>query len=398
MKENKIFIFVFVTLLMLYIVAQLNQPKRFDWTPTLRNNDKNPFGAFIPYTELKQLFSTARIQSHKIPLYNVLHKSIENESAYILLEPEFKPGKVDLEELLKYVQKGNTVFLASFAIDKKLLDTLGLKMQIFPRLADTDSTSINFVNPSLKAKGNYTFKRSTIDGFFNEIKKKDSTVVLGITEDSVPDFVKVRFGEGFFLLHAAPLCFSNYFMLYQNNHDYLSKALSYISPTVTILHWDEFYKTGREGSNTPLRFFLSNTFLRWALWLTIAAFVIFVLFEMKRRQRVIPVIEPLRNTTVDFVETVSSVYYSQHDNNSIARKKIQFWFDYIRQRYYLSTQNTDDTFVQQLQRKSGVSKELIELILKNIRRAEAQPQITDDLLAELSNRIDEFYQLSKHEI
>ncbi len=331
---------------MLYIVAQLNQPKRFDWTPTLRNNDKNPFGAFIPYTELKQLFSTAHIQSHKIPLYNVLHKSIENESAYILLEPEFKPGKVDLEELLKYVQKG----------------------------------------------------RSTIDGFFNEIKKKDSTVVLGITEDSMPDFVKVRFGEGFFLLHAAPLCFSNYFMLYQNNHDYLSKALSYISPTVTILHWDEFYKTGREGSNTPLRFFLSNTFLRWALWLTIAAFVIFVLFEMKRRQRIIPVIEPLRNTTVDFVETVSSVYYSQHDNNSIARKKIQFWFDYIRQRYYLSTQNTDDTFVQQLQRKSGVSKELIELILKNIRRAEAQPQITDDLLAELSNRIDEFYQLSKHEI
>src|SRR4051794_25833525 len=119
MKDNKIFIFILVALLALYIVAQLNQPKKFDWMPTLRNNDKNPFGAFIPYAELKQLFAIAHIQSHKIPLYNVLHNSIESESAYILLEPEFDPGKVDLEELLKYVQKGNTVFLASFRINKK---------------------------------------------------------------------------------------------------------------------------------------------------------------------------------------------------------------------------------------------------------------------------------------
>ncbi|HEY6976092.1 MAG TPA: DUF4350 domain-containing protein [Chitinophagaceae bacterium] len=394
MKENKIFIFILAALLALYVVAQLNQPKKFDWKPTLRNNDKNPFGSFIPYTELKQLFATAHIQSHKIPLYNVLHNSIERKSAYIFLEPEFDPGKVDLEELLKYVQKGNIVFLSSFDIDKKLLDTLGLKMQVFPRLVEKDSTSVNFVNPSLRAKENYKFRRSTIDGFFNEVKK-DSTVVLGITQDSMPDFVKVPFGEGFFLLHAAPLCFSNYFMLYKNNGDYLAKALSYISPTITTLHWDEYYKTGREGANTPFRFFLSNSFLKWALWLTIIAFAIFVLFEMKRRQRIIPVVEPLRNTTLDFVETVSSVYYSQHDNNSIARKKIQFWLDHIRQRYYLSTQKTDDTFVQQLQRKSGASKDLIEAILKNISRAEAQPRVTDDLLAELSNRIDQFYQLSK---
>jgi hypothetical protein len=116
---------------------------------------------------------------------------------------------------------------------------------------------------------------------------------------------------------------------------------------------------------------------------------------MKRRQRIIPVIEPLHNTTLDFVETVSSVYYSQHDNNSIANKKIQFWFDHIRQRYYLQTQNTDETFVQQLQRKSGPSKELIEKILHNIKRAQAQPNVTDDLLIELTQSIDEFYQLSK---
>ena len=77
---------------------------------------------------------------------------------------------------------------------------------------------------------------------------------------------------------------------------------------------------------------------------------------MKRKQRPIPVIELLKNSTLEFVETVSGVYLSRHDNNSIASKKIQFWFDRIRNRYYLSTNDTGEYFVLQLQKKSGVSK------------------------------------------
>ena len=213
MKENKTFIFIFVVLLVLYVIAQLYEPKKFDWTPTLRNNDKNPFGAVIPYTELKQLFPGVAIQSHRIPAYNVLHNKGETSSAYILLEPEFSPGKPDLEELLEYVKNGNTIFLSAFNFDEKFLDTLGLKMKAYSSLLNVDSTSVNFVNPALKATENYTFKRSTIDGYFDSIKKFDSSVVLGINQNNKPNFVKVKYGEGEFLIHAAPLCFSNYFIL-----------------------------------------------------------------------------------------------------------------------------------------------------------------------------------------
>ncbi len=238
MKENKIFILIFTALLVIYILAQLYQPKKFDWSATLSNKDKNPFGAFVPYTELKQLFPHALIESNRIPIYNVLLNKDESKSAYILLEPEFNPQKTDLERLLEFAKKGNTVLLSSFYINKKLLDTLGLRIQLYSGLLETDSTSINFVNPALKAKKNYNFKRSTIDGYFDSIKKFDSTIILGINQNNRPNFVKVKFGEGHFLIHAAPLCFSNYFILYGNNRDYVAKALSYISPNITKLHWD----------------------------------------------------------------------------------------------------------------------------------------------------------------
>ena len=38
---------------------------------------------------------------------------------------------------------------------------------------------------------------------------------------------------------------------------------------------------------------------------------------MKRKQRIIPVIEPLKNSTVDFVHTVASVYFNAKDNWNI---------------------------------------------------------------------------------
>ena len=395
MKGNKIFILVFAALFILYVVVQLNKPKEFDWSPTLTSTDKNPFGTFILHEQLKQVFPSTTIQSHRIPIYNVLHDQYESNSAYIILTSQFSPGQADLSEMLDYLSIGNIFLLSAIDEDKKLLDTLGLKFQPFAGLIQKDSTTINFVNPSIHAAKNYGFKRQTIDGYFNEIKKKDSSIVLGTRNDTMPNFVKVMYGDGFFLVHAAPLCFSNYFMLYNNNNDYTAKALSYIPSDIKTLHWDEYYKLGREGADTPLRFFLSNNFLTWALWLTVIAVLIYVLFQAKRRQRIIPVIEPVRNTTLEFVSTVSSVYFSQKDNNSIAHKKILFWQEYIRQRYYLSPQVTDDNFVQQLNRKSGVQKELIDTILNNIKRAQAQPKITDDLLVQLTGSIDEFYQLSK---
>ena len=50
----------------------------------------------------------------KFPPYNVLHNKYETNSAYIFLEPEFEPGKTDIDELLQYVEDGNTVFLLHF--------------------------------------------------------------------------------------------------------------------------------------------------------------------------------------------------------------------------------------------------------------------------------------------
>jgi hypothetical protein len=217
------------------------------------------------------------------------------------------------------------------------------------------------------------------------------TTVLGINDKDQPNFIKIVYGKGALLVHSLPICFSNYFILFANNATYTARALSYVPVTISKIYWDEYYKMRNEVPTTPLRFFLNNVHLRWALRLTIVGLIIYVLFQMKRRQRVIPVIAPLKNSSLDFIKTVSNVYFNQKDNKSIAQKKLSYFLDFVRQRFYLSTRDMDENFIDQLARKSGINVTEITDLVNLLSEIESKEDISDHLLLMVDQRIDNFY-------
>lgn len=390
MKSYRRFLVVMALLFVIYIILQLTKPDPTDWAVTLSKSDKMPFGSYILYDQLQNLYPSASLNSYREPLYNSLPEEDRGTSAYFIIAPEVAMEEMDIERLLRFAEKGNYVFISGYGISDKLLDTLGLKTAAVFDVGPLDSNAVRLSNPTLKDTQLYTIDKLSVGQYFSEVNNRDSTTVLGVNNRNHPDFVKVTVGDGAFFVHAAPLCFTNYFLLYKNNKDYTEKVLSYIPKHVTNVFWDEYYKLGRGGASTPLRFFLNNTWLRYALWLSIIALLLFVLFNMKRKQRIIPVIAPLRNTTLDFVKTVSGVYFNQKDNAGIAHKKIVYWLEFVRQHFYLSTQQLDNEFIQALEKKSGVNETLIRQI---VQYAENIQEITvnDALLREISDAIDTFY-------
>jgi hypothetical protein len=389
-KGHKKFIILFSLVFVLYIIAELNKPKQLDWTVTLSKNDKNPFGGYVVYEQLENIFPSVRLQSYRMPLYDQLNNVEEQNTAYLILSPDFKPSQADFDEMKKYVAQGNYVMISAANFAKSFLDSFKLKTSSRLSFLGKDSTSINFVNPALKTVKDFTFHSSTIDEYFSQIDTANTTV-LGINDRKQPNFIKAEFGEGAFFLHSAPICFSNYFMLSGNNADYVAKALSYIPAEVDQLYWDEFYKLGPAGAATPLRLFLSNSYLLWALRLAVAGLLIYIFFEIKRRQRVIPVINPLRNSSLDFIKTVSNVYFNQGDNAGIADKKITYFLEFLRQRFFLHTKELDSSFVEQLSRKSGVSSHEITDLVNILGEVKSGYPVSDKLLVVLDQRIDNFY-------
>ncbi|HEX8356937.1 MAG TPA: DUF4350 domain-containing protein, partial [Segetibacter sp.] len=282
MKGYRNFIIILSVLMVLYIVMEINRPKPVNWNVTLSKDDKIPYGGYIIYQQLRNLFPRARVQSFRTPLYNQLNNFNGSNTAYVLLTPNFSPSIADVNEIKNYVTRGNYVLASANVFHRMFLDSLKIKLDAHYSISSKDSTSTNFVNPTLKSPANYTFLHTTIDQYFSSLDTA-RTVILGINNHQQPDYIKINYGEGAFLIHANPVCFSNYFLLHNSNASYAAKALSYIPANVSTVFWDEYYKLGPAGASTPLRFLLSNEYLTWALRLALVGLVLYVLFQMKRR-------------------------------------------------------------------------------------------------------------------
>jgi hypothetical protein len=376
-------------LVAIYIVAEINRPDEISWEVTLSAKDKNPYGGYIVYQQLKDLFPNTAVSTYQLPVYNQLNHFEGVNTAYVLIEPELSFSNEDMEEMLNYVVSGNYVFIASSRFNKLLADTLKFAVKSAARLVYNDSTPVNFKNPRLIAGGGYTYKRLPLDNYFGKFDTAN-VVVLGNDQYNNANFIKMPFGEGAIFIHALPLCFSNDFMLSRSNADYTAKALSYLPKNINKIFWDEYYKQPEHNSGTPLRFILGNQWLRIAYRIGLLTMVLFVLFEMKRRQRIIAVIDPLRNSTLDFVKTVGNVYFNQRDNKNIALKKISYFLESIRSELYLSTSHLDEEFIQLLARKSAVTEEEVSKLVALILRIQRTEQTSDEQLLELNRQVDYF--------
>jgi hypothetical protein len=188
-------------------------------------------------------------------------------------------------------------------------------------------------------------------------------------------------------LHTQPVAFTNFHLLKGNHHEYAEKVLSYIPEGKVFWHIKD--QTGEVISDSPMRYVLSQPALKWAWYIFLIGMLIFMLFNAKRKQRIVPIIKPLANTTVDFTKTIGNLYYQEGDHNNIIDKKIIYFLEKVRNEYLIETHRLDDDFIKKLHLKSGKDlddiKNIVSLI--NAYRKNNYLSIEDDLL-QINNAIE----------
>jgi hypothetical protein len=371
-----------------YLVAQYYKPKPTDWTATYLKEDKIPFGTYILYQELGKVFPNAEITPSRLPVYNNLNDKEFVNTNYLFIAGRVNMDKYDYQELVKYMEKGNNVFIAAYELSEFLTDTLNLTMNSVFDYANKNGTPINFVDPALKGKKDYIFNKGLGDQYFSKVDTIRASA-LGRNADGQINFVKYTYGKGGLYVLPSPQLLSNYNILNPSGAIYISKVLSFL-PNAQQIIWDENNTKGSIDDASVLRVLFKNDNLRWAYYLAISGLLIFVFFEMKRRQRIIPVIEPLKNTSVEFVEVVGKVYYQQRDNRDIAQKKITYFLEYVRSNYRLKTTVLDEEFISDLILKSGIKEDIVRALIEMMNRLKGAVVIDDDTLIQLHKLIEKF--------
>jgi hypothetical protein len=387
--KKYIHIIILGILLALLVIVEYFAPKPIDWKPSFKKQDKIPYGAYITFDLLQDAFPKSKIEENYKSLYLKLNAKEFQNTTYISITDQFTPGHASLLALFSFVEKGNKAFIAAEAFENEFCDSLKLKINLFFKNELVgDSSPYYFANPYLKSDSAYWIKSPWMSSYFESIDTINSRAIATIDKDKL-DFIKIPYGKGEFFIHNQPYAFTNYNLLFKNNAEYAFKTFSYLKNDIII--WDENYKPGRESSS-PLAYILDQDSLKAAWYMILTLGLLFMIFGAKRTQRIIPVVTPPENSSLEFAKTLGNLYLSNRNHKDIAKKKYNYWLDFLRENYFIHIENPDELDVVKISEKTGVNVEKIMKIKKYI---DNSGNIGADLLMKFNQLIEEFYRERK---
>jgi len=391
MKRYSVHIIVFCFLVLLLVLVQYFKPIQHRWIPTLANNDKNPYGAYILFHELKSIFPNQQIIESRVLISELDLKTKAN--TYLIILPEMQSDSIQALQILDFAEKGNTVFISAERFSESFLKPFGLGFKFDAKILAKADTTLYFCNPSIL----YPDFWITGDGNPSFVIVDSVLPMRSVIKSrtGVLKMLRCSYGSGEVLLSTMPLMFSNYSLL-EPHSKVAAIALSHLPKTGTVI-WDEYFKQGRNEVSSPLRYILKNRSTRWAYILTLFGILLFLLFQIKRIRSIVPVVEPFKNTSLQFLKAVALLHYDQRDYSDIARKKINYFLEFIRQKWHCSTDNLNEDFVQQLASKTAYPYEETANIISLINQILKQGANKNTLI-DLNKKIEEFLKKSSTKI
>ncbi|MBO0358773.1 hypothetical protein J0X19_12515 [Hymenobacter sp. BT186] len=324
------------------------------------------------------------------------------KATYIFIDDEFQLSASDCRALLRHVARGNDAFIAAEQFSRQLTDTLGFRSEVSLNRArrrkatiDTkllDSVRLQLTNTQLaRQAGPLGFRLPALGAAY---RLQPDSLMRGteLATDTAGQAVLVRVphGRGHIYLCSVPLAFTNYFALQPRTGNFAFAALSYL-PAGRTVWWDEYQKQGRQGEQTLLRVLLAHDALRWALYLSVVGVLLFVVVEARRRQRIIPILKPLPNTTLLFTRTIAGLYRQGNSHAAIAEKKIQLFLEHLRTRFHEpSLDLNDEEARERLAQKTGLPRPEVDALVRRINFLLTARQLSDADLLGLNKAINDF--------
>jgi hypothetical protein len=397
---------IFKYLLLGFFLLLFTSCDKTNWRENFREKEKSPFGTYIIYNETKNLFEDEEIVLLKENFYDYLfqnyYDSLPDFGNYICIKNNAnKLPKDGIDELLTFVYNGNNAFLSLNYFNRDLKE----KLEITTNNLNRNVNSTKGLKP-LKGEfyleddrfenETYTFDRNIRKHYFVEYNE-NKTIVLGTSKidgEKVPNFMKIYHGKGAIYVHTNPVVFTNYYLL-KDKEKYTEKIFSYL-PNATIF-WDpqikysEYSDEREDNQQSVFKFFLEHKTLTWFLFVVLFGVLLFMLFNARRKQRAIPVIHPLENTTVAFTQTIASLYLKEQNHKNLVDKKITYFLEKVRLKYLLNTSNLNKDFIQNLASKSGNELAKTKYLVNTIITLHKKSECTQEELLVLQKLIVNFF-------
>lgn len=382
-KTFKLYGIIFIVIMVILGFLELSKKDVTDWRKNYDPSEKTPFGLYIFDQEINTLLNSKVTKTEKSP-YNFYHDSKNTSKITNILVVEKHIDNESWKKILSQVKKGSDLLVISENLYGTVQDTLDIppiSTVNYDDVVNFKLTDEKFKNDSIVMDKlpNRTGYRSI--GRNGEIL---GSIVSKEGRDAA-NFVRYPFGKGSIYIHTDPLFVTNYYMLKKGDERYIQDVFSYLPDRETVWFVDQTFFV----SSSPLRFVLSKPALKYAWWTLLGGLLLFVFFNAKRKQRIVPIIEPLKNQSAEFVRSIGNLYLQEGDFHDMMAKKAQYFLSKVRMDLLLDTKNLDENFAKKLHLKTGKNFEEINEAINLIRKGtDPYADVTKEDLIRMNTLLD----------
>ncbi|HEY1039452.1 MAG TPA: DUF4350 domain-containing protein [Bacteroidia bacterium] len=396
-KQNRKYFIVLIVVFAAIVYVQMNAPVPVKWTKTYKSKDKIPFGTKALFDLLDKSAFAERIEIVKENVYKTLDENAPSatKSSTIFINDNIAFDDIETKKILNYVAAGNKVLFSANNFSGLLADTLKIKtnLEFSYFIPEKQDSSYSLVyHQGRKDQKVFSYKDGVTPVYFTAFDTLKSSVIASDVKKN-PVFISVKWGKGEFYFVSVPDVFVNYNIVNRPARQFAYITLSYIDSP--LIRWDEHYKTFNEHIDSNLQFIFNNDSLYAAYLLTICSILLFMVFNLKRRQRAIPVITPPTNSTIEFVNVIGSVYYNSKNHKIIAEEKIAAFLEFIRSKFQVNTRLFDDVFLNRVTSLSGIKRDEIQKLFNLIDKIQFSSAIDEQTLIQLNTEIEKFHEINK---
>nr|WP_314699021.1 DUF4350 domain-containing protein [uncultured Prevotella sp.] len=388
---NKRFWFFVVGFLVFVFLLEWNAPSKFVWEPTFNHYDKQPFGCAV-FDSLMEKSVPAGYEVTKKTIAQLEREGYgKKPHAFLIQTDRFSPSATDIRSLDRLLKAGNKVFIATSDIEPDSLypdlqisidgqygfSPMEVKSSIANQSIPYDTLVWSQQLPyqekeyavyAAMAGNNVTIEgKATCDTLVScWLSEEDSDSTDGYWLARV---VRIKRGKGELFVSCDPLLMTNYGILDTQINGLIFRLMSQFRG-LPIIRTEAYGPETEFETNTPLRFWLQNEPLRWALYLTLGGLLLFCVFYARRRQRVIPVVEEPANRSLEFVKLIGTLYHQKHINSDLLQKKYSYFAETLRRMTMIDVEDVESRKenIAQIALRTGMPEAEVRIILDRVER------------------------------
>ena len=405
MKLNRWFVVGILVFLMAMFIVELQLPKNFSWNPTFRHADKQPFGCYL----FDDLMSATMPKGYSVTdssLFQLAQDSMVRRGVLVVAD-RLNLIPAEMNAVLRMARNGSHVMLVAHGLGMFAEDTLGVDVRGgFESFDLQNFVKFNKERETMKWKSrtlgyqprNYAVFHPLVTSHFRVENGTVGKLIdqQAFNKDDYPLVVTFRHGKGFITFASVPLLFTNYAVVDEDeqHRKTIGFTLRCLSPLkqLPVVRTEAYCPAAEEETEqTPLRYIISQPPLRWALYTLMIGALLFLVFEGRRRQRVIPIEKAPENHSLEFINLVGSLYYHSKERRSLVVRKWTYFAEELRRTVHVDvTDDTeDDITLPTLARLTAIDEQEIRTLIQRLRLLAAADEETEISRKEMKKYIDQ---------